>query len=667
MSSPPDRPFPDGDPFGFESESWLSLTRAAALDDPLGSLGPYTLLEEVARGGQGVVYRARDTRTGSVVAVKRLAEGAFAGPTARERLAREIDVVSRLDHPSIPRLLDVERLGSQSILVLEWVDGVPVTRWAAETPRSARDIVARFADAADAILHAHQRGVVHRDLKPSNLLITPDEKPRILDFGLAMRLDADETLLTRAGQFLGTPAYASPEQREGRREDVDVRSDVYSLAVVLFECLAGSLPFGTHRPERADVPRLAARVDGADQDLDAILRRALALSPADRFASMDAFASDLRRWHRGDEIEARWPTPTEQLGRAMRRHRWIVAGVALAVTVSIAFGATMGVLRQEAHREAERAERVQQFVSSILLPDASGSVSLDATLVDLLENASRRVDEELGGDREATLRVRMRMAGIYRQLWMWEEAGREATRALPDAEFVHGAESPETARVLALLSLSAAFADDPAAVDHARRALEIRRRVMTDQPRRIASAEANLAFALGYTGGEAARDEADRHYRASIVEFERLGFDAGPDHAGTLYAYAAFLQGNGRLADCLERYEEALAVYDQLPVDYDQHRIRCLTDFASALCGNDRLAEAGPLYERAVQEGSESRSDPWTVRAVEGLARYRELQGRKREARDLLARTMELQSGLARPVWSEELLLARIADLDAAL
>lgn len=657
-------PTPHQDPFGFDSGEWLTLTLAASQDDPLGALGPYALLEEVARGGQGVVYRACDTRTGAIVAVKRLAEGAFASPSARERLAREIDVVSRLDHPAIPRLLDVESLGSQSLLVLEWVDGVPVTRWAADGPRTARDIVKPFARAAEALLHAHQRGVVHRDLKPSNLLITPGGDPRVLDFGLAKRLDTDESMLTRVGQFVGTPAYASPEQHSGG-DAVDVRSDVYSLAVLLFQALSGALPFPGDRAATGEPPRLAGRRDGADRDLDAILRRALACSPGDRYRSMDAFAADLDRWLAGVEIEARWPTTTERLGSAVRGHRWLVAGIASAVVVSLAFGATMGVLRHRADVQAQRAEHVQQFVSSILLPDASGSVSLDARLVDLLENASQRIDRELGQDPAAALRVRQRMVEIYRQLWMWGEAGREAERALPHARLVHGEDSLAEADLLSALALSRAFNADADAADFSRRALGIRRRRLAEEPLAIAGSEANLAFCLWYTSAN--DNEAVRElYLKSLDTFERASNGASPTWAGTLYSFAAFLVESGRREEALVRFGEAVSQYDQLPADYDQHRIRCLTDLGTTLSAAGRVEEAGPCFERAVREGSSSRADPWTVRAMEGLSAYRELQGRPAEARELLTRTLELQAQLAEPVWDPAILEARRARLAAA-
>ncbi|MFT3683645.1 MAG: protein kinase [Phycisphaerales bacterium] len=207
--------------FALDDETWIGLVRESVAPLDLGVVNGYQLLGELGRGGQAVVFKAVQPGTNRMVALKRVPGGPMAGRAARARFAREVEALGALTHPGIVSVYGVEPSGDSTLLVMECVEGLPIDRWAARATMHER--VRAVALAADALAHAHRKGVIHRDLKPSNLLVTADGCPRVLDFGLAALTDGaggllGESAVSLAGSgFLGTPAYASPEQLRGDR------------------------------------------------------------------------------------------------------------------------------------------------------------------------------------------------------------------------------------------------------------------------------------------------------------------------------------------------------------------------------------------------------------------------------------------------------------------
>ncbi len=422
--------------FGFDEDLDAWTRRVARAVQPadegsLGEIGGYRLLAVVARGGQGTVYRAIEPGTGRTVAVKRLHQDA-AGSSARARFDREAEIVASLRHPGIVTLLSSHEIGAQRILIMEWIDGRPIDRWAdaerdAHAPADAtRRIVATFVALTDAIAHAHRNGVIHRDLKPTNLLVDADGAPHVLDFGLALPFGRDATAITQASGFLGTPTYAAPEQVTNGH--VDARADVHAVGAMLYRCLTGTHPFD----ERASLPELFRQIAETDpappsrvapsigRELSLVCMKALAKEPERRYPSVEALGDDLRRWIGNEPVTAH---PTE-LGYVLRksfvRHRaaFVVAGVAaatlLVATVALALlslslakeredlsnarieeqvakvaaqaGATEAMRRaREAERASESALRARDFLQRIFgaMQDAGmdgESFSVEATL-----------------------------------------------------------------------------------------------------------------------------------------------------------------------------------------------------------------------------------------------------------------------------------------------
>jgi hypothetical protein len=310
-------------------------------------VGPYHLLAKLGEGGMGVVYRARDERLGREVALKMLKSPPAAGAALAERFRREERNAARLRHPGIVTLYEVGQEGDALYYTMELVPGRPFDTRGGDL----RDRVRILQKAARAVQHAHDQGIVHRDLKPANILVDGAGEPRILDFGLSMDLETPGDL-TRPGHFFGTPAYMSPEQADGRVRDVGPRSDVYALGVILYETLAGQVPFAAET--NLELIRRILTEEPAEPpgppDLAAIALAALEKDAARRTATAGAFADDLGRFLGGEPVAARPVSGAGRLWRRLARHRAAlgIAGAALAL------GAGIGLVVSQRGVEVER-------------------------------------------------------------------------------------------------------------------------------------------------------------------------------------------------------------------------------------------------------------------------------------------------------------------------
>ena len=309
----------------------------------------YKLLEEIGRGGMGVVYRAVQLSTKREVALKVMLAGPFASANARRRFEREVQLSARLQHHSIARVLESGETGGQRYYAMDLVSGVRLGRFLSEArPQPARTLEL-FARLADALEFAHQHGVVHRDLKPANVLIDDDGAPHILDFGLAKATDqsedeqADATCVSLPGQVLGTLFYLAPEQAAGIPDEIDARTDVYALGVMLFEALTGVLPYDTtgrpsqiiQRIQESTPTRPTTLATGIDGDLETIVLKALEKEPTRRYQSARELGEDLRRHLAGDPILARPPSSFYVLRKRLRKHRAAALLFATVVTMIV--------------------------------------------------------------------------------------------------------------------------------------------------------------------------------------------------------------------------------------------------------------------------------------------------------------------------------------------
>ena len=380
--APPDAPRPASEEPGEDFLHRLervcldtSARRPRAADAPPAQVAGYRVVRFIGRGGMGAVYEAEQDNPRRLVALKVIRPG-LASRDLLKRFDREAHLLGRLHHPGIAQVYAAGRADDgQPFFAMELVAGPPLTEYA---NRHRLDTAARLellARVCDAVQHAHDQGVIHRDLKPPNILVDAAGQPKVLDFGVARATDADlrATTATEVGQVIGTLAYMSPEQAAGDPAALDPRSDVYALGVVLFELLAGRLPYslqGLPMAEAArviherDPDRLGSVNTAMRGDVETIVAKALEKDKARRYASAAALAADLRRFLAGEPIAARPASAWYQFRKFARRNKALVggvaatfaallAGLALAVT-SARREADLRRLAEEGHREAVR-------------------------------------------------------------------------------------------------------------------------------------------------------------------------------------------------------------------------------------------------------------------------------------------------------------------------
>jgi hypothetical protein len=288
------------------------------------SFDDYELLEEVGRGGMGVVYRARQTSLDRTVAVKMLLRRDLATAADLARFRSEAEAAARLDHPGIVSIFEVGECGGHPFYSMRFIEGTTLAKRLAAgsvPPREAATILARVAEAVDA---AHRGGVLHRDLKPSNILIDATGKPHVSDFGLAKRIEADQDV-THTGAILGTPCYMSPEQAAGSRGDLGPTSDVWSLGAILYQTLTGRPPFQAANPMdtllavlESDPPIPRSLDPGVNRDLEMIALKSLQKPQDLRYASAADLAADLRAFLAGEPVAARRGGFSEIVARLFR-------------------------------------------------------------------------------------------------------------------------------------------------------------------------------------------------------------------------------------------------------------------------------------------------------------------------------------------------------------
>ncbi len=356
---PPDMPTLHPDPDSSESHQGRAF-------------GRYRLVEELGRGGMGMVWKAWDTRLRRVVALKQILAQGEKDRGRVERFLREARLAGKLSHPGIVQVHDTGEHEGQHFLTCDYVEGRQLSELL-KTPVAASKAVAWTRAVAEALAYAHEQGVIHRDVKPHNILIDGDDKPHVLDFGLAKEVDTFATgALTVSGDLLGTPAYMSPEQATGRLHLLGPATDQFSLGTVLYQLLTERMPFEgatlrdllNHIAERDPVPPTSFRAD-IHRDLEAICLKALEKDPARRYPSMRELAADLGRYLDGETIAARQVGPLGRLMRRAARHRRVVAPVAGLSVVAVAalVWAVVGWVKRESDVAAIQSTGRQEAIA----------------------------------------------------------------------------------------------------------------------------------------------------------------------------------------------------------------------------------------------------------------------------------------------------------------
>jgi tetratricopeptide (TPR) repeat protein len=606
----------DSKMFGFDSDAWLrTLARAKAVET-LGKLGPYELISEAGRGGQGVVFRARQPGTGREIAIKRLLAGAFASPDASRRFEREVEVASGLNHRGIVTVYGVEVVDGAPLLAMEWIDGVPATKWARGRPRD--EVLRLFLLVCDAVQHAHQRGVLHRDLKPSNVLVDASGQPRVLDFGLAKLASESQASITTSGQFLGTPAYAAPEQWRG--DDLDARADVYSLGAILFEMLTEhpviegqGLDAVARAAARPEPPRPSSVVRNVPRDLDAIVLQALAAQREERYQSVDALSADIRRFLVGEAVLAHSPGAWYVLRKLVARNRAISVLVGALVLATLAYAVTTARQADRLATERDRALAAGK-AESLARADAESEkrraqdarASSDAARAEAERERGRAEAEKANAEAVLEFVAEDFMAAadptrLGRQPTLLEVL-REVT---PKVEQRFAANPVVASRVRAMLARAfVALGSYREAEAEMRPALELRRKDPGAPAAEIARDETTLATALMY-GGE--YREAETLVRSAITRHES---GQPPEIAGlseSLSVLGDLLLRTGRMTEALPTQRRLLELATS-----DEERLSARMNLA-VLYNNLGKAEEGVAELEAIYE---------QVREREGEARF---------------------------------------------
>lgn len=377
--------------------------RAEVAIEPLGedAFAGFRVVGELRRGGQGVVFDAVQSSTGRRVAIKMMREGHFAGDRDAARFEREVRILGQLDHPGVVGILASGIRGGHFYYVMDFVDGAPLDQFAASIGRRPMEVLRAIEKVADAVNAAHLRGIIHRDLKPGNILVDNAGQPHILDFGLARIVSEGDTRMTATGQFVGSMPWASPEQASGNQAKIDLRTDVYSLGVILYHALTGRFPYEVDTGPRDALdnilnasPARPRSISGAiDAGAEAITLKCLRKDPGQRYQSAGDLAADIRRYLAGRPVLAHPPSFWYQARSIAARNRALVAGAAavlLALVLGLV-GTSAGLVQASAARatavhERDEAQR-HAYAASIAAADSALRVDDSGTAKTQLRSA----------------------------------------------------------------------------------------------------------------------------------------------------------------------------------------------------------------------------------------------------------------------------------------
>jgi tetratricopeptide (TPR) repeat protein len=696
-ASPPTAPIPGlGNPFVHE-EATVAARDQATVDlgsctpAPADASGParvryfgdYEIERELARGGMGVVFRARQISLNRTVALKMILAGQLADDTDVKRFYTEAEAAANLDHPGIVPIYEVGQHEGQHYFSMGFVEGQSLAQQLADGPLPPREAAALMVKAAEAIAYAHSRGVIHRDLKPGNILLDRDGHPRVTDFGLAKKLQS-ESGLTGSGQIMGTPSYMPPEQAGGNRGDVGPAADVYALGATLYALVTGRPPF-----QAATAMDTVIQVIGEEpvpprrlnptvpRDLETIGLKCLQKEPARRYATAAELAEDLRRFEAGETIRAR------PVGRPERLWRWCRREPALAALALTLVAGLLGVATQWFRAESHLKEALHQRgrAESNLTYALRQSSRAEANA--RKEVAARRRAQ---GRFDAAMNALRDVEGISKDAALLREPRLEELRAklLQTAlDFYKEFQSflEEDASPGARSQLSEAYArvaqitwelgrQDEALATH-RRAL-----ALVEQMAAAAPADAGVRFALarchtriGFALRTMARPaEALRAYEQAREIQESLARDH-PETARyrevlswTLSSLGVIELEFGRAAEAIGLHRQAIAIHEDLVgrdpgnATYRNDLGWCWRYLSQALGASGerdaalRMArQAVALYEELVRADRGAAELRWRwARCLDEVGRICSLSGRPAEGARPLERAVELHEGLAR-------------------
>jgi non-specific serine/threonine protein kinase/serine/threonine-protein kinase len=662
-------------------------------------IGHYRILEPLGGGGMGVVYLAEQERPVRRRVALKLVRPGIASRQVMARFESERQALALMSHPNIAHVFDAGTAeGGRPFFAMELVEGRPITEYCDERRLGVPERLRLFVRVCRGVQHAHQKGIIHRDLKSSNVLVRLEGEqavPKIIDFGVAKTIDrvrTGRTLQTWAGQMIGTPAYMSPEQAGSNTDDVDTRTDVYALGVLLYELVVGVLPLdprdtpdaslqevcrricedppprpsrrvaelGTAAAEialrrRTDPEALARRLRG---DLDWVLMRALEKDPARRYASPDSLAADVERHLDDRPVEAGPPRPVEagpptvryRAGKFVRRYRVAVGTAACVAALLLAFAVVMTVQAARIARERDRANEqaaahreVAELLKDIFkVSDPGEAAGETITAREILDRGLERVTASLVEQPLTRADLMATMGEVYDNLGVYDQAQRLLEGAARSHREIVGPEDPRTLRSrTALGEVYRHVGRFDESEDIHRDVLATRRALLGNDHPDTAESLTALSWTLSDRGrfdeAERLADEALRIVRDTFGE-RHARFLEVSSRLGTIY------RSQGRYADAERVHREALDVASDLLGPNDPRTLTLVHALGFSVWRQSRFEEAERLFVDLVERRSRvlGPEHPSTIATMNNLAGVYFTQGRLDDAAAAYEQVLDL-------------------------
>jgi tetratricopeptide (TPR) repeat protein/predicted Ser/Thr protein kinase len=646
------------------------------------AIGRYRVLRLLGEGGMGAVYEVEQDHPRRVVALKVIKPG-LTSPELLRRFERESRALGRLQHPGIAQIYEAGSadtgFGPQPYFAMEFIAGETLTDYADSHRLGTRDRLELLARACDAVEHAHQRGIIHRDLKPGNIMLDESGQPKILDFGVARVTDSDGhvTRQTDLGQLIGTLAYMSPEQVLADPLELDTRSDVYALGVILYELLAARLPYrlsGTlieaARIIREEDPARLSSISRVYRgDVETIVAKALEKDKARRYASAAALAADIRRHLADEPIAARPASATYQLQKFARRHKALVT--ATAVVFAVLVGGIAASTREavKARRAEQRAQAVNDFLQNDLLAQASVSTQAapgtkpdpDLKVRTALDRAAARIGGKFGQQPDVEAAIRDTIGQTYLDLGVFAEARAQLARALDLRRQTLGPENPATLKTISRLGRTAYLQGlYPEAEGLFRQALAVQRRDLGPQHPDTLFSMNGLAVVCLVEGKYA---EAEALHRQTLEGRRRLLGPEHPDTVTSLHNLAIVYDGQGKYEHAEALHSQALEIRRRILGSEHPNTVGSLANLAGVYLERGQFAQAEASYNEVleIRRRTLGPEHPDTLATMNSLGMIATGQGKYAQAGALFSQGLEIwrrtfgPDNPDTPVWMDNL------------
>jgi serine/threonine protein kinase len=675
-------------------------------------INDFRLIRMLGEGGMGVVYEAEQQHPRRPVALKVIRGGHHVGPDTLKLFQREAQTMARLRHPGIATLYETGITeDGLHFFAMELARGPTLSGWIRQrgvgplTFEETRLRVSVFKKICDAVAYAHQRGVVHRDLKPANVLIPKEsagssfEDPvpdvKVLDFGLARITDSDlqaTSYVTEMGKVQGTLPYMSPEQVRGNPDEIDFRTDVYSLGVLLYEMITGRLPYDVSKAQLHEAVRIiceeapksiTATLSGTKQlhvDVSTIAGKCMEKAPARRYQSTAALSEDVARYLSDQPILARPPSTTYQLRKLVARHKgpFVFAGTVFLLVAALAVTSTVQALRvsrerDRANREAETATQVSHFLEGLFkVVDPSEARGNTITAREILDQGADRIERDLKNQPVVQVRMLGIIGNVYGSLGLRELAKPLLERAAEDARALYGPDSLEYADALSATTFATVAGvsaiDRPEYVDIRAHAHAIRLHHMQPDDPRMAFSYATLGSAQIMAG----LPEGEENLRRALELVRRTDPPEDQVHLWVLNDLAVAEVGKREYRNAVELFREALRIRERIYPEGHGDRNLGLNNLGYTLLLAGERTEAR-RYIQAALSANERTYGPDHVqvaRTLQSLGELERQEGHLDRARALLLRGLDIFQRIdsENPELPDTLLsLARLEETDGHL